>query len=254
MLVGKIFYNKQYSWYKYVSVALVCMGISLFTSAKSRPKESDHAPPVDSADMFTTMYGLLLVMINLSLDGVTSNEQDHIFAEHGATSLQMMKYTNAWQAIYLSSYLILNLIVKGSQSALYKSSILLLGCPELKYDILSFCFCACLGHVLLFGLIREFGSLVWITVSVTRQLFTILLSVFLFHHPVNRWQWIGVVSVFGGLGFEIFFSYKLKKPEKKEEDEGKLRTESVESCFEDSELLGETKSQLMAMDKDKKRD
>lgn len=249
MVVGKLFYNRHYAWYKYVSVALVCMGISLFTSAKSQPKESDHAPAVDSADLLTTLYGLLLVMINLSLDGVTNNEQDHMFAEHGATSLQMMKNTNCWQAIYLSAALLVDLVARQRLGALFQATVLLLGCPQLKYDILGFCFCACIGQVLLFGLIREFGSLVWITVSVTRQLFTIMLSVFLFHHPVNNWQWSGVASVFIGLAFEIFFSYRLRPSTDKKKDDGvdtnacgpghngkKIRTESVESVYDDEDV------------------
>ena len=40
-------------------------------------------------------------------------------------------------------------------------------------------------------------------ISVTRQLFTIMLSVVLFGHKVNRIQWIGVILVFIGLVVDI---------------------------------------------------
>ncbi len=235
MLVGKIFYSKHYAWYKYVSVVMICLGISLFTSAKSKPKDIDRVPAVDNTDMWSTLFGLLLVTINLSLDGVTSNEQDRIFAEYNATSLQMMQNTNCWQAIYLSIYLTGNYILKGNHSSIYKAIVVLLACPQLKYDIFGFCLCACFGQILLFGLIREFGSLVWITVSVTRQLFTILISVFMFRHPVNMIQWGGVVSVFGGLGFEIFFSYRnqlVKNFDAKETDSG-CESSDVDSNYGD---------------------
>lgn len=219
MFVGKVFYGKHYALYKYASVAMVCAGISLFTLAKSQVSFDDHAPLVDSAPIYVTLYGLLLVMINLSLDGITSNEQDRLFAEHGTTSMQMMKNTNCWQAIYLSSYLLGGYLIQGTKSAAYQALRLLLACPEVRWDILGFCVCACLGQVLLFGLIREFGSLVWITVSVTRQLFTILLSIFLFNHPVNLAQWGAVLLVFGGLIVDIAFAYHSRPPSPKKTDE-----------------------------------
>lgn len=258
MFVGKVFYGKQYAWYKYLCVGMVCTGISVFTLAKSSAANHDDlAPSVDKASLLTTLYGLLLVMINLSLDGITSNEQDRLFAKQGTTSLQMMKHTNLWQAFYLAVYLLINFFLNGQESGVYKAGLLLLACPEIRYDIASFCFCACLGQILLFGLIREFGSLVWITVSVTRQLFTILLSVFLFKHPVNNLQWSAVVLVFGGLGAEIFFSYRSRpavkadpaplSPASAEEDTAtaptdedprsialrKMRSESEDSTWED---------------------
>jgi UDP-galactose transporter B1 len=67
-----------------------------------------------------------------------------------------------------------------------------------------FCLCASLGQVLIFGLMKDFGSLVWITVSITRKLFTILVSVFMFNHSVNAFQWFGIVCAFVGMGLEEF--------------------------------------------------
>jgi hypothetical protein len=49
-----------------------------------------------------------------------------------------------------------------------------------------------------------------VTISVTRQLFTILLSVMLFGHYVNAVQWLGVVFVFAGLGLDIAAGYGVK--------------------------------------------
>lgn len=73
-----------------------------------------------------------------------------------------------------------------------------------------FCSCASIGQVLLFALVKEFGSLVWVTISVTRQLFTILLSVVVFKHSVNFMQWIAISLVFLGLGLDIIMNYLAK--------------------------------------------
>lgn len=212
MLVGSIFYGKRYSWYKYISVGLICGGISLFTLAKS----SSHAQHVDiaanenadgSVALLYTCFGMLLVLINLSMDGYTNNEQDHVFSLYKASAMEMMKYTNFWQTIYQGIYLLVGLALSGTNSELDRASRMMHGSHQLKTDILMFCACASVGQVLIFGLMKEFGSLVWITVSVTRKLCTIILSVIIFKHSVNYKQWFGVVLVFMGLLLEISVNY-----------------------------------------------
>ncbi len=39
-------------------------------------------------------------------------------------------------------------------------------------------------------------------VTVTRKLFTMLLSVIVFEHSLSKGQWLGVAVVFGGIGVE----------------------------------------------------
>jgi solute carrier family 35 (UDP-galactose transporter), member B1 len=208
MFIGLLFYRRTYSWYKYLSVFLLCVGISLFTAAKSALNNNVTNTENDiESNLSRQIFGLCLVLINLCLDGITSNEQDALFSVHQPSSLQMMKFTNTWQVLYLSIYLIGNLLWQGLKSDLIQAGYLLLNCEQLSFDIFIFCLCASFGQVLLFGLIREFGSLVWITVAVTRQLFTILLSVIIFNHHMNKNQWLGIALVFIGLAFEILFNY-----------------------------------------------
>ncbi len=210
MLIGVLFYKRVYPWFKYASVLLLCCGIALFTAAKSAA-----ATPTDGSIVeqpwFYQLLGVAMVFLNLCLDGYTNNEQDHIFAAHAATPLQMMKFTNAWQALYLLVFLLVDRVAKGERSGLSSAWAVAYWCPAIRRDILMFCLCASVGQVLICGLIREFGSLSWITLSVTRQLFTVLLSVFIFRHSVNAPQWVGIALVFAGLGLEITMVYLSKK-------------------------------------------
>lgn len=206
MLVGKLLYKRSYLWYKYVSVVMICVGISIFTGSKPS-KSSSTSENGDYSSLPYQIFGLMLVLANLSLDGITSNEQDQIFAEQKPTPLQMMKYANGWQALYMAGYIVIDLFIYMEKSNIVQAGYMIFFCETMARDLLGFCLCACAGQVVLFGLIKEFGSLVWITVSVTRQLFTILLSVFLFNHRIIHWQWLGIALVFSGLGFEIIFTY-----------------------------------------------
>ncbi len=213
MIVGRLFYKQSYEWYKYFTVLMVCGGIAIFTVGKGSSKGIDSASTgdIDSTQILKLITGLFLIIINLGLDGITNNEQDKIFKTLNATSMQMMKYMNVWQALYLMLYLSIDCIIYGVSSNFICAFSMISHSVALAADLALFCVCGCVGQIIMFGLIKEFGSLVWITVSVTRQLLTILLSVFIFNHPIKLSQWIGIMLVFGGLAVEIYVSYSIGK-------------------------------------------
>jgi solute carrier family 35 (UDP-galactose transporter), member B1 len=209
IFVGMVFYGKRYTWHKMVGVALLCGGIALFSSAKggSVKSSSTSAIPSTGKETINLITGICLVSLNLLLDGYTNNEQDQIFENQGATSLQMMKNVNLWTTFYISSYLFVCWIIYGGESEVSRAYISFTSSLELRYDILIFCICAAIGQVLIFAVMKEFGSLAWITISITRKLFTILFSVFMFNHPVKPIQWLGIALVFLGMLLEVAMGY-----------------------------------------------
>lgn len=62
-----------------------------------------------------------------------------------------------------------------------------------------------LGQIFIFETIAHFGSLTLVMITVTRKLFTMLLSVFVFGHKLTLGQWAGVAVVFAGIGVEAGF-------------------------------------------------
>ncbi len=135
----------------------------------------------------------------------------------------MMKYINLWQVGYLILYLLCGAAIKSflyddvGSSELALSIDMILRSAELRWDILIFCVCASLGQILIFEVMKDFGSLTWITISVTRKLFTILVSIVKFNHSVNIYQWMGIAAVFCGMGIEIVVKYFDGESKKKKE-------------------------------------
>jgi solute carrier family 35 (UDP-galactose transporter), member B1 len=225
MLVGIFLYNKSYPWYKYVSVLLLCSGIALFSFKSPSKSPSPSSSTHDEVDLWTQCFGILLVGLNVFLDGYTNNQQDYIFEKYHSTSLQMMKSVNLWQILYLILYLLFGYFLWGQDSELWKSSQLFLHCPQLQFDILLFCLCAAIGQLFIFAVMKEFGSLMWVTLSITRKLFTIVISIVIFRHQISSLQWLGIVAVFLGMSLEVAMNYLNKKDDKKvakeEKKEGK---------------------------------
>lgn len=215
MVVGVTFFKKKYPWYKYVSVLLLCGGIGVFTAAGKSYENK-------KLDILRQLFGIALIVVNLFLDGYTNNQQDHIFHKHKISSFQMMKFINSWQLIYLGSYVAICAIVWRGESELFRALYAMQHCPEIIYDVALFCFFAAVGQIIIFAVMKEFGSLLWVTVSITRKLLTILFSVFMFGHTVTFMQWMGIASVFGGMSLEVGMNYvEQYKIEAKKKDEKK---------------------------------
>jgi UDP-galactose transporter B1 len=64
-----------------------------------------------------------------------------------------------------------------------------------------------------------FGSLLLVTVTVTRKMLTMIISVVWFGHSLTNMQWLGVGLVFGGIGIEA----ELNKREKKAKELAKRK-------------------------------
>lgn len=65
--------------------------------------------------------------------------------------------------------------------------------------------------------LSTFGSLLLVTVTVTRKMLTMILSVVWFGHRLTSMQWVGVGLVFGG----VFVEAQLSKQEKLAKDRAK---------------------------------
>jgi UDP-galactose transporter B1 len=111
----------------------------------------------------------------------------------------------------------------GSSFGLYSSQIdqavaFAVKYPAVVSDIALFSFSGAIGQVFIFYIITEYGSLTSVLITVTRKFFSILLSVVIFGHKVQSWQWVGCTMVFVGL--LINTSGKLSAGEKNKNDAG----------------------------------
>ena len=162
------------------------------------------------------IIGIVLVFVNLALDGYTNNQQDNVFEKHKPTPVEMMKYLNFCQFIYLFVFIALQCIYYAIMTPDItnegiKGLLFLYYYETIGYDVLIFCFCAAIGQLFVFLLMEEFGALVWICISVTRKLVTVLVSVVVFNHQVLQIQWLGMISVFIGIILDSYMSYVTDK-------------------------------------------
>ncbi|KKY28280.1 putative uaa transporter [Diplodia seriata] len=221
-------FRKRYPLYKYAVVALVTLGVAVFTL--HHPSTAKKAGKHSSAGDNTT-WGLVLLGINLLFDGLTNSTQDHIFtAFRPFSGPQMMCAQNIMSTALTAAYLLLSPYVAqtpvgafvGMSAAdggeLREALSFVTRYPQVGWDVLSFAACGAVGQVFIFYTLSHFSSLLLVTVTVTRKMLTMVLSVVWFGHSIQGMQWLGVGLVFGGIGAEA----AINRREKKQKEKAKL--------------------------------
>ncbi|KXS15918.1 UAA-domain-containing protein [Gonapodya prolifera JEL478] len=195
MLVGWVLYRRTYPWYKIVGVILITVGVSIFMLLH----EHSGSHSAKDGSQGNSFYGLLLLSTNLVIDGVTNSTQDHIFREHRATSQQMMLWMNVFAAPMMFAWII---ITEPWSGELRGALSFLLTHSRCAMDVAMFAICGAIGQLFIFYTLSIFGSIVLVTVTVTRKMLSIILSVFWFGHHLTLFQWFAVGVVFLGVTFE----------------------------------------------------
>ncbi|KAG0651817.1 UDP-galactose transporter [Hyphodiscus hymeniophilus] len=224
-------FGRRYPLYKYAVVLAVTSGVAVFTlhagSGKSKPSKAALNP-----DRNTT-WGLLLLGVNLLFDGLTNTTQDHIFQTFKSyKGPQMMCANNIMSTIITLSYLALSPylvhtgigeylgmdITSGGGGEFAAALGFMRRHPGVWYDVLGFAMCGAVGQVFIFYTLSTFSSLLLVTITVTRKMLTMILSVVWFGHTLGAKQWMGVGLVFGGIGAEGLITRR----EKVAKDKAKL--------------------------------
>lgn len=238
MLLHLTIFRKKYPLYKYGVVLLVTLGVATFTLHHPGTSKKVAASAVKQQSG-SSLWGIFLLSVNLLLDGLTNTTQDHIFSSPKLytrfTGPQMMVAQNVLSTVLTAVYLLVmphisqsgllhNLlpipIPPSTETELYSAISFLTRHPEALKHVLGFAACGAVGQLFIFYTLSRFSSLLLVTVTVTRKMLTMLLSVFWFGHSLSAGQWLGIGLVFGGIGAEAV----VQRQEKKAKELAKLES------------------------------
>jgi len=146
-----------------------------------------------------SVFGIALLLINLFLDGAMNTWQDEVFHKYRVSAFHMMLHLN-----WISVVMMLLFLSSPFSHELGPALQFILRYPSFLMDLVLFSLCGASGQAFVFYTIENYGAISLVTVTVTRKLFTILLSVAYFGHQLNRYQWSSVALVFAALAMESF--------------------------------------------------
>ncbi|XP_068648615.1 UDP-galactose/UDP-glucose transporter 3 [Aristolochia californica] len=205
MLMGALVYGIKYTLPEYVCTFLVAGGVSAFALSKTSSKTiSKLAHP-------NAPLGYGLCFLNLAFDGFTNATQDSISARYPKTSAwDIMLGMNLWGTIYNIIYMFGWPHGSGFEAVAFCKEH-----PEAAWDIFVYCLCGAVGQNFIFLTISRFGSLANTTITTTRKFVSIVVSSVVSGNPLSAKQWGSVITVFGGLSYQIYLKWrKLQKKRK----------------------------------------
>lgn len=191
VMVGQLLLGKaKYSTREYIHVVLIVGGTALVSMAgKSKPGSS------------SSMFGMLFLLGALACDGIVAGTQKALQKELKERGLkeqnfEMQFLTNFYMCV---TAIVFTVIMGEMQPGLY----FLLNNKKIMYQIIVFVLCSAVGQAFIFFTISSFDPLVCTTVTTTRKVFSVLLSIFTKGHSLNGQGWTGIALACGGILAEL---------------------------------------------------
>ncbi|CAH1647859.1 unnamed protein product [Spodoptera littoralis] len=191
MILGVLVGHKSYPMKKYLFVLLIVVGVVMFMY-KDQVKKT-----VDDSSSFG--IGELLLLLSLTMDGLTGAVQERIKSESSPSAYAMMLNTNMWSSMILS----IGVLLSGE---IFKFIVFVSTYPEVIIFLIGLAFVGALGQMFIFFMVAEYGPLPCSVVTTTRKFFTVLTSVIIFGNALLPRQWLGAILVFTGLFLDMFYS------------------------------------------------
>lgn len=165
MLGQLIMGGSSYAFRDYLFAFLIVMGTALLSAGKSNEQEVP-----DGSD---TVSGLVLIFLSLTADGFTGGLQKklkRVTASMAPTTYDFLYYSHMAQF----AVAVVICVVTGE---LRTAPAYLAANPEIWWFVLASCICSAIGQCFIFYVISCFDPLVCTTITTTRKMLTVVLSI-----------------------------------------------------------------------------
>jgi UDP-galactose transporter B1 len=190
----------SYTTREYLQVASIIGGTAIVSMGKKKGGTS------------STAMGVAYIIFSLVLDGVTAGFQKRLKMETAKKGVKPKPYDFMfWTNLFMCLTAIVIAVGLGEiQSGMAFCS----ANPEILTKIIKFSVCSAVGQSFIFYTIANFDPLVLSTVTTTRKIFSVLLSIFLKGHSLSVTGWSGIALACAGIISELGSKSKGTKPHK----------------------------------------
>lgn len=192
MIWGMLINNKSYTWQDWLIAAAVTGGVTEFLmTGPTNPNNSQG----------NSVKGILLLVLFLAFDGLTSAMQEKLFKEHQTSKFNQMFYINS-----LSSFVSLSTLLTTGQ--LLPSFSFFFSHARFAVDAVTLSASAVGGQFFIYSQVQAFGALVYAATMNVRQVVSIIVSYVTYQHHITPFQVMGLTLVFAALLYKSFVGAK----------------------------------------------
>lgn len=189
MLGSLLLGGASYSLRDYLQVASIIGGTAIVSMGKKKGGTA------------SSTLGVIYIVLSLVLDGVTAGFQKRLKAETAKAGVKpkpydFMFWTNLFMALTAS-------VIAFSLGEATSGLAFCVANPEIFEKIVKFAICSAVGQSFIFYTITNFDPLLLSTVTTTRKIFSVLLSIFLKGHSLSATGWSGILLASAGIASEL---------------------------------------------------
>lgn len=179
-----------YSVREYLQVAAIIGGTAIVSMGKKKGGSASNSAA-----------GVIYIVLSLVLDGVTAGFQKRLKAETAKAGVKPKPYDFMF---WTNLFMCLTASVIGLGLGEFTSGLAFTAAnPEILSKIIKFALCSAVGQSFIFYTIANFDPLILSTVTTTRKIFSVLLSIFLKGHSLSGTGWSGIALACGGILSEM---------------------------------------------------
>ncbi|KAL7486969.1 hypothetical protein ACHAW6_012565 [Cyclotella cf. meneghiniana] len=179
----------SYTLREYLQVAAIIGGTAIVSMGKKKGGSTSSA------------MGVAYIILSLALDGVTAGFQKRLKAETAKAGVKPKPYDFMfWTNFYMC---LTALVISAGLNEIGSGLAFCSANHEILSKIIKFAVCSAVGQSCIFYTIANFDPLVLSTVTTTRKIFSVLLSIFLKGHSLSLTGWSGIALACGGIISEM---------------------------------------------------
>jgi UDP-galactose transporter B1 len=190
MLGQLILGGASYTVREYLQVAAIIGGTAVVSMGKKK----------GSSSASSTM-GVAYIVLSLVLDGVTAGFQKQLKEETKKAGVKPKPYDFMfWTNFYMC---LTAIVISAALNEIGPGLAYCTDNPEIFSKIVKFAVCSAVGQSFIFYTIANFDPLILSTVTTTRKIFSVLLSIFLKGHSLSLTGWSGIALACSGILSEM---------------------------------------------------
>jgi solute carrier family 35 (UDP-galactose transporter), member B1 len=195
VMLGQLFMGgSSYAMRDYLFAVLIVVGTALL-SAGGKTADDDH----ELAQSRNTLSGLVLIFASLTADGFTGGLQKklkRVTASLAPTTYDFLYYSHMAQ-------LLVAVVICVVTRELWAAPLYLVQNPVVWWPVLASCICSAVGQCFIFYVISCFDPLICTTITTTRKVLTVVLSISFKGHDLTGTGCLGLGLAFTALMVEV---------------------------------------------------
>ena len=177
----------SYTTREYLQVAAIILGTAIVSMGSGKKKAAGSS----------SSMGVAYIILSLLLDGVTAGCQKRLKTETAQQGVKPKPYDFMfWTNLFMC---LTALVIAAGLGEIQTGWAFCQANPEIWSNIVKFSICSAVGQSFIFYTIANFDPLVLSTVTTTRKIFSVLLSIFTKGHALSAMGWSGIVLACGGI-------------------------------------------------------